>query len=84
MENVMKNLLLAAAAATVVFAVSPVFASIADEAEQGLGVYPSAGQCHFVRQAIGTQNGHVTYQVVQVCNSQWPRRFRGQLFFSWS
>ena len=68
MENVMKNLLLAAAAATMVFAVSPVFASLAYEAKQDLLPYPSSLPCHFVRQAIRTQNGHVTYKMVQVCN----------------
>ena len=64
----MKNLLLAAAAATMVIAVSPAFASPADEAEQGLSVYPSAGTCHFVKEAIRAQNGRVVYQTVQVCN----------------
>ena len=64
----MKNLLLAAAAATMVIAVSPAFASPADEAEQGLSVYPSAGTCHFVKEAVRAQNGRVTYQAVQVCN----------------
>jgi hypothetical protein len=64
----MKNLLLAAAAATTIIAVSPAFASIADESENGLAVYPSPGVCHFVREALPTQNGHVTYRMVQVCN----------------
>ena len=64
----MKNLLLAAAAATMVIAVSPAFASPADEAEWGLSVYPSAGTCHFVKEAVRAQNGRVTYQTVQVCN----------------
>jgi hypothetical protein len=64
----MKNLLLAAAAATMVFAVSPVFASLRHEAAWDLLPYPSSLPCHFVRQAIRTQNGHVTYKVVQVCN----------------
>jgi hypothetical protein len=68
MENVMKKILLAAAAATMVIAVSPAFASPATEAEEGLSVYPSAGTCHFVREAVRAQNGHVTYQMVQVCN----------------
>jgi hypothetical protein len=68
MENVMKNLLLAAAAATLVIAVSPAFANIGTEAEEGLAVYPSAGQCHFVTQRIVTQNGRVTYGRHQVCN----------------
>jgi hypothetical protein len=64
----MKNLLLAAAAVTMVVAVSPAFASIADESENGLAVYPSAGVCHFVREAVTTQDGRVTYRQVQVCN----------------
>ena len=64
----MKNLLLAAAAATMVIAVSPAFASLADETEQGIAVYPSAGTCHFVKEAIRAQDGRVTYRTVQVCN----------------
>ena len=64
----MKNLLLAAAAATMVIAVSPAFASPADEAEWGLSVYPSAGSCHFVKEAVTGQDGRVVYQTVQVCN----------------
>jgi hypothetical protein len=50
-----------------VIAVSPAFAGPASEAEDGYAVYPSVGQCHFVREAVPTQNGHVTYQMVQVC-----------------
>jgi hypothetical protein len=64
----MKNLLLAAAAATMVIAVSPAFANPADEAEWGVSVYPSVGPCHFVTQRIVTQNGRVTYEQHQVCN----------------
>ena len=64
----MKNLLLAAAAATMVIAVSPAFASPADEAEWGVSIYPSPGTCHFVREAVTTQNGRVIYRDVQVCN----------------
>jgi hypothetical protein len=63
----MKNLLLAAAAATLVIAVSPAFASQASEAESGDAAYPLAGQCHFVREAV-MQNGHVVYREVQVCS----------------
>jgi hypothetical protein len=66
-DSVVKNLLLAAAAATMI-AVSPAFASIADEAEQGIAVYPSVGPCHFVKQAVRGQDGRVTYRTVQVCN----------------
>jgi hypothetical protein len=65
----MKNLLLAAAAATMVIAVSPAFAaSPATNAEWNLSPYPSPGTCHFVREAVPTRNGHVVYQMVQVCN----------------
>ena len=64
----MKNLLLAAAAATMVIAVSPAFASPADEAEWGASVYPSPGVCHFVREPVTLQNGRVIYREVQVCN----------------
>jgi hypothetical protein len=69
LENVMKNLLLAAAAATMVFAVAPAFAaSPADDAEQGYSVYPSPGTCHFVKQQVVLPNGHVIFQTHQVCN----------------
>jgi hypothetical protein len=68
MANVLKNLLLAAAAATLVVAVSPAFANIGTEAEEGYAVYPSVGQCHFVTQRTVTQNGRVIYERHQVCN----------------
>jgi hypothetical protein len=64
----MKNLLLVAAAATMVIAASPVFAGPASEAEDGYAVYPSVGSCHFVREAVTAQDGRVVYQTVQVCN----------------
>ena len=65
----MKNLLLAAAAATMVIAVSPVFAaSPGDDAEWNRSPYPSPSTCHFVREAVPTGNGHVIYRDVQVCN----------------
>jgi hypothetical protein len=65
----MKNLLLAAAAATMVIAVSPAFAaSPADDAEWDRTTYPAPGACHFVREAVTTQDGHVVYRNVQVCN----------------
>jgi hypothetical protein len=51
-----------------VIAVSPAFASIADETEWNLGVTPSAGACHFVKEAVTAQNGRVAYRLVQVCN----------------
>jgi cytochrome c2 len=68
MENVMKNLFLAAAAATTVFAVSPALASAASDAESGYSVYPSAGECHFVKQQEVLPNGHVIFQTHQLCN----------------
>jgi hypothetical protein len=67
MENVMKKILFAAAATTMVFAMSPAFASSpADDAEQGYAVYPSVGQCHFVTERV-VQNGRVVYTQHQVC-----------------
>ena len=65
----MKNLLLAAAAANMVIAVSPAFAaSPGNDAEWNITPYPSAGTCHFVREAVRAPDGHVVYQDVQVCN----------------
>ena len=65
----MKNLLLAAAAATMVIAVSPAFAAApTDDAEWNRSPYPSAGTCHFVREAVPAQSGHVAYRMVQVCS----------------
>ena len=64
----MKNLLLAAAAATMVIAVSPAFASPANDAEWDQSVYPSPGVCHFVKEAVTGQDGRATYRLVQVCN----------------
>jgi hypothetical protein len=64
----MKNLLLAAAAATLVIGAAPAFASPADDADNGIAVYPPVGSCHFVREAVTTQNGRVVYREVQVCN----------------
>ena len=65
----MKNLLLAAAAATMVIAVSPAFAaSPADDAEWDRTPYSPPSTCHLVREAVTTQGGHVVYRNVQVCN----------------
>ena len=66
----MKNLLLAAAAATLVVAVSPAFAeSPAELAEQGYAGYPSVGECHFVTQRMLAQDGrHIVFERHQVCN----------------
>jgi len=52
-----------------VIAVSPAFAaSPANDAEWNISPYPSAGTCHFVREAVRAPDGHVVYQEVQVCN----------------
>ena len=67
-DSVMKNLLLAAAAATLVIGAAPAFASPANDAEWDITPQAPAAPCHFVRQAIRTQNGHVIYKMVQVCN----------------
>ena len=68
MENVMRKVLFAAAAATMFVVVSPAFAGPADDAEQGYSVYPSPGECHFVTERVVTQNSRVIYQRQQVCN----------------
>jgi hypothetical protein len=65
----MKKVLFATAAATIFVAVSPAFAaSPADDAEWDRSVYPSAGECHFVKQRIILPNGHLVFQTQQVCN----------------
>jgi hypothetical protein len=64
----MKGLLLAAAVAALPFGVAPAFASPGNDAEWNISPYPSAGTCHFVRESVPTQNGHVVYREVQVCN----------------
>jgi hypothetical protein len=69
LENVMKNLCLAAAAATMVFAVSPAFASAADDAAiDGYHLYPPVSACQSVKERIVLPNGHVIFQTHQVCN----------------
>jgi hypothetical protein len=37
-----------------------------DDAEWNRSPYPSPSTCHFVREAVPTGNGHVTYEMVQV------------------
>jgi hypothetical protein len=65
----MKNLLLAAAAATMVIAVSPAFASSpGDDAEWDRSPYAAPSSCHFVREPVTLSNGHVVYREVQVCS----------------
>jgi hypothetical protein len=46
---------------------APAFAGPADDAEQGLSTYPSAGECHFVLQRMITQSGRIVLQRQQVC-----------------
>jgi hypothetical protein len=62
-----KEKLLTVAAATMLIAAPAFAASPADEAEQGLSTYPSAGQCHFVLQRMITPNGRVVLERQQVC-----------------
>ena len=65
----MKKLLVSAAAATMLMAAAPAFASSpADDAEQGYSTYPSTGECHFVLQRMVTPNGRVILQRQQVCD----------------
>jgi hypothetical protein len=65
----MKKLLVSAAAATMLMAAAPAFAtSPAEEAEQGYSTYPSVGECHFVPQRMITPNGRVVLQRQQVCD----------------
>jgi hypothetical protein len=67
-DNAMKNLLLAAAAATLVMGGAPAFASAASDAEDGYAVYPPVSPCHFVKEPVTMQNGRVIYREVQVCS----------------
>jgi hypothetical protein len=50
-------------------AVSPAFAaSPADDAEWDRGAYPTASECHFLKQRVMLPNGHLVFQTQQVCN----------------
>ena len=63
----MKTLLLAAAAATFVFAAAPTFAGYADFVHYGLGVdHPY--NCHVVTEPVRMPNGRVVNRAVEVCN----------------
>ena len=65
----MKNLFLAAAIAALPFGVASAFASSPGyDAEWDIGNNPTSLPCHFVREAVTMQNGHVVYRNVQVCN----------------
>jgi hypothetical protein len=68
MENVMKNLLLAAAIAALPFGVASAFASPTNDMEWDVGNNPTSSPCHFVREAVTMQNGRVVYERHQVCN----------------
>jgi hypothetical protein len=68
-ETVMKKVLFATAAATIFVAVSPAFAaSPADDAEWDRRAYPSASECHFLKERVMLPNGHLVFQTQQVCN----------------
>ena len=67
-DSVMKNLLLAAAAATLVIGAAPAFASPANDAEWDITPQAPAATCHFVREPVTMSNGHVVYREVQVCS----------------
>ena len=64
----MKTLFLAAAAATLVIAATPAFASPASDAEWDITPYPLAAPCHFVREPVTLSKGRVVYREVQVCS----------------
>ena len=67
-DSVMKNLLLAAAAATLAIGAAPAFASPANDAEWDITPQAPAATCHFVREPVTMSNGHVVYREVQVCS----------------
>jgi hypothetical protein len=52
-----------------VIAVSPAFAaSPGDDAEWDRSPYSPPATCHYIREAVTTQGGHVVYRNVQVCS----------------
>jgi hypothetical protein len=63
----MKNLLLAAATAIMIAAISPAFATSPEEdAYQGYAVCPPAGECHVLKENVVLPNGHVIFLTHQV------------------
>jgi D-alanyl-D-alanine carboxypeptidase len=63
LENVMKNLVLAAAAATMVFAVAPAFANPSQEAEEDYAGWKAAREAAADRATVvHHHNGHVIYR----------------------
>ena len=65
----MKKVLFATAAVTMFVAVSPAFAaSPADDAEWDRRAYSSATECHFLNQRVMLPNGHLAFQIQQICN----------------
>jgi hypothetical protein len=68
-ETVMKKVLFATAAATMFVAVSPTLAAApADDAEWDRHAYPSASECHFLKERVMLPNGRLVFQTRQVCN----------------
>ena len=64
----MKKVLYTTAAATM-FVAAPAFAaSPADDAEWDRRAYPSASECHFLKERVILPNGHLVFQTQQVCN----------------
>jgi hypothetical protein len=69
LENVMKNVRFAAATAMMIVAGSPAFAASPEEdAYQCHIVYPSACECHFLKERVVLPNGHVVFLTHQACN----------------
>jgi hypothetical protein len=64
----MNKLLITAAAATMLIAAAPAFAtSPTDDAEWDRSPYPSAGECHFVLHRMITLNGRAILERQQIC-----------------
>ena len=67
LENVMKNVIFAAATAVMIAAGSPAFASSPEEdAYQRYGVCPPAGECQGLKERVVLPNGHVVFLTHQV------------------
>jgi hypothetical protein len=58
----MKNLLLAAAAATLVIGAAPAFAGYSDDVHNNADV-----RCHYVTKQVRMPDGHVVYHTDEVC-----------------
>jgi hypothetical protein len=67
LENVMKNVLFAAATAMMIGAVSPAVATPPEEdTYQGYAACPPAGECHALKERVVLPNGHVVFLTRQV------------------